>query len=42
MGLMAQIHPLQILLASLSGWMNRKQGEVVHRSSEAASDDSVG
>ena len=26
---MADIYPLQVLLASLSGWMNRQQGEVL-------------
>ena len=26
---MAQIHPLQVLIASLAVWMNRRQGEVL-------------
>ncbi len=26
---MAEIYPLQILIASLAGWMNRRQGEVL-------------
>ena len=26
---MAQFHPLQVLLASFSGWLNHKQGEVL-------------
>ena len=26
---MAETYPLQILLASLEGWMNRRQGEVL-------------
>ena len=26
---MAEMYPLQILLASLAGWMNRRQGEVL-------------
>ncbi len=26
---MAEIYPLQIVVASLAGWMNRRQGEVL-------------
>ena len=26
---MAEIYPLQVLLASVAGWMNRRQGEVL-------------
>ena len=26
---MAEIYPLQILIASLAGWMNRRQAEVL-------------
>ena len=26
---MAEIYPLQILIASLTGWMNRRQGEIL-------------
>ena len=26
---MAEIYPLQILLSSLAGWMNRQQGEIL-------------
>ena len=29
MSAMAEIYPLQILIASLAGWMNRRQGEVL-------------
>ncbi len=29
MALMAEIYPLQILIASLAGWMNRRQVEVL-------------
>ena len=29
MVLMAHIYPLHILIASLAGWMNRRQGEVL-------------
>ena len=29
MGVMAEIYPLQVLLASLAGWLNRRQGEVL-------------
>ena len=29
MAFMAQILPLQILIASLAGWMNQRQGEVL-------------
>ena len=29
MALMAEIYPLQILIASLAGWMNRRQAEVL-------------
>ena len=29
MDLMAEIYPLQVLITSLAGWMNRRQGEVL-------------
>ena len=29
MALMGEIYPLQLLVASLAGWMNRRQGEVL-------------
>ena len=29
MALMAEIYPLHILIASLAGWINRRQGEVL-------------
>ena len=29
MAFMAEIYPLQLLIASLAGWMNRRQGEVL-------------
>ena len=29
MDLMAEIYPLQVLITSFAGWMNRRQGEVL-------------
>ena len=29
MGCMAEIYPLQVLLAPLAGWLNRQQGDVL-------------
>jgi len=29
MASMAEIYPLQILLATVAGWMNRRQGEIL-------------
>ncbi len=29
MASMAEIYPLQVLLASVAGWMNRRQGEIL-------------
>ena len=29
MAVMAEIYPLQLLIASLAGWMNRQQAEVL-------------